>query len=154
MAFEQRLLAFERVVLPNDDTPDPIEQNRAAAHRTRRQRRVERRLAVYRRRLAAGILERVHLSVQHRAAVLYSAVVSPSDDLALRHDHRSDWDATFAETQLRLGDGRRQKWIAGHAVAARIASYSKTFGPRGASWAIVVIALARVRARRGAPRAH
>src|SRR5213083_811372 len=44
---EEALLTQKRLVLPNDDAPDPIQQNRAAAHRARRQRRVERCLAVH-----------------------------------------------------------------------------------------------------------
>src|SRR3989442_2176354 len=87
--------------------------------------------------------------MQHGAAFLHSAIVPAPDDFAPRHDHRSDGNAAFAEPLFRFGDGRREEWIGRHAVAARIASYSNTFGPRGASCAIVTIARSTVAAFMG-----
>ena len=68
------------------------------------------------------------------------------DDPALPHDHGADRNAAFAQPLFRFGDGGGEEWIAGHTVVARIASYSNTLGPRGASCAIVTIARATVAA--------
>src|SRR5439155_412518 len=114
-----------------------------------RERGVQRRLAVHRGRLTAGILERVHLRVQHRAALLDASVVPAPDDLPLSHDYRSDRDAALTQSLFCFGDGRREERIGVHLVAARIASYSNTLGPRGASFAMPTIARATVAARMG-----
>ncbi len=72
--------------------------------------------------------------------------MAATDDPALGHDHGSDRNAAFAQALFRFGDGRGEQRITGHAVLARIASYSNTLGPRGASRAIVTIARATVAA--------
>src|SRR5439155_1703424 len=65
-----RFLARERAVLAGDHVRDAVQQDCAAAHRARREGRVEHRRAVDGRGLASGILERVHLAVQNRASAL------------------------------------------------------------------------------------
>src|SRR5438034_9624528 len=73
---EQLFLAEEGLILADDNARDAIEKDRPRAHRARRERRVEHRLALYRRLLATGVLEVVHLAVQHRASSLYPPVVT------------------------------------------------------------------------------
>ena len=65
-----------------------------------------------------------------------------AQDLAARYEHRSDRDSSLSQALLGLGDRGRKQWIGSHRAAAIMASYSNTFGPRGASSAIRVIARA------------
>src|SRR6056297_2550755 len=69
---QQRFLAHERAVVADDDARNAVEQDRATAHGARRQRRVQRGLAIDARRLPPGVLQRVHLAVQYHAALLDS----------------------------------------------------------------------------------
>src|SRR5262249_29881714 len=94
----------ERLVLADDDGADAVEQNRAAAHRARRERRVDNRLAIDRRRLPAGVLESVHLAMQHGAAALHASIVSASDDAAAVDDDGTDRNAAFATSGMGLLD--------------------------------------------------
>src|SRR6185503_6014547 len=108
---------------------------------------IERRVAVHGGGLAAGVLERVHFSVQDRAAFLDAPIVSSSEDLPLPHDDRADRDPSLAQTLLGFLNRGGEKLIAGHeARFARMPSYSQTFGPRGASRAMRTIARATSRA--------
>ena len=93
---EQLLLANESLVLADDDPRNAVEKNRAAAHRTRRQRRVHHRLAIDSRGLPPGVLERIHFAVQDRAALLHAAIVSSPDDAAAMDEHRADRNPALA----------------------------------------------------------
>src|SRR5690349_9624488 len=73
-ALQPRFLAHERTVLADHHARDAVQRDRAAAHRARRQGRVDHALAIHLRRVAPRVLERVHLAVQDRAALLHAAV--------------------------------------------------------------------------------
>src|SRR6266545_4309749 len=149
---QQRLFPAKRLVLANDDALNAVQQNRAAAHGAGRERGVERRVAIDGRGLAAGVFERIHLAMQHRAAVLHSAVVTATDDLALSNDDRADRNAALAQALLGFGDGGGQERVGTQApdpALAIIASYSNTLGPSGASRARLTMARATVSARIG-----
>src|SRR5512139_2808306 len=92
---QQGFFAGEGAVLADDHLGNAVQQDGAAAHRARRQGGVEHRLAVHAGGLAAGVLQRVHLGVQDRAAALHAAVVPAADDTPLVHDDRSDRDAAL-----------------------------------------------------------
>jgi len=73
-----------------------------------------------------------------------------ADDLAASDDHRADRNPALAQALLGLRDRGGEKRIAAQERAlAIIASYSNTFGPRGASRARFTIARATVSARIG-----
>jgi len=81
---------------------------------------------------------------------LDSAIVPAADDLAAGDDHRADRNPALPQPLLGLGDRGGEKRIAAQDRAlAIIASYSNTFGPRGASRARLTIARATVSARIG-----
>ena len=96
----------ERPVLADDHPRDAVEENRAAAHRARRERRVDRALAVDAGRLAAGVLERVHLAVQDRAALLHAAVVAAAEDRARGARAPSRWGCRPRRSPARLPRSR------------------------------------------------
>ena len=87
-----------RLVLADDHAWNTVEKNGAAAHGTRRQRRVHHRFAIHRRRLTTRLLERVHLSVQHRAPALDPPIVAAPDDAATVNEDRADRNSPFAFT--------------------------------------------------------
>ena len=99
--------------LLDDHARDAVQRDRAAAHRARRQGRVDHALAIHLRRVAPRVLERVHLAVQDRAALLHAAVVAAADDASLVHDHRTDRDAAFGEARLRFVDRGLEERIHG-----------------------------------------
>ena len=73
-----------------------------------------------------------------------------ADHLAASDDHRADRNPALARAQLGLRDRGIEKRIGAQAPALTIiASYSNTFGPRGASRARLTIARATVAARIG-----
>src|SRR5215831_5262275 len=92
---QQLLLTHERLVLADHDGADAVKQNRAAAHRAGRERRVDDGVAIHRGRLTSSVLERIHLAVQHRAAALHAAIVSTTDDASAMDDDRADRDAAL-----------------------------------------------------------
>src|SRR5438034_4474432 len=106
-----RFLARERAVLAGDHVRDAVQQDRAAAHRARRQGRVEHRRAVDGRGLASGILERVHLAVQNRAPALDPAVVAATDDAAVVHEHGSNRNPALAQSLLGFFDRRADEIV-------------------------------------------
>src|ERR1041385_5103377 len=82
-------------ILTDDDAWDPIQQNCARAHGTRRERGIQNAFAIKGCRLAAGVFQRVHFSVQNTAAFLHATVVPTPNDSIVVHNHRADGDATF-----------------------------------------------------------
>lgn len=73
--------------------------------------------------------------------------MTAANDDAVRYDHRADRNPALAQSVLRLSDRGLQKRIGAHVrILAIIASYSKMFGPSGASWAMLTIARATVSA--------
>src|ERR1043165_6081973 len=81
---EELLLAEERLVLADHHARDAVEQDRAAAHRARRERRVEDALAVHGGGAAAGVFEGVHLAVEDRAAALHARRLWPRPRISPR----------------------------------------------------------------------
>jgi hypothetical protein len=59
-------------------------------------------LAVNSRWLPAGILQRIHLAMQYRTALLNSAVMTATDDPALEYQDRTNRDTPFIQSHLRL----------------------------------------------------
>src|SRR2546425_7418899 len=108
---EQLFLAEEGLILADDDARDAVQKDRPRAHRTWRERRVEHRLAVDRRRLAAGVLQGIHLAVQHRASSLHPPVVTAADDASSMNDRRTDRNAAFLQSLLRLFDRGLHEWV-------------------------------------------
>ena len=111
---EEIFLAHERAVLADDDVRDAVEEDGAGAHRAGRQRRVEDGGAIDRRRQPAGVLERIHLAVQDRAALLDPPVVAAPEDAPVVDEHRADRDAAFAAARGSFVDRGAQVGI-GHA---------------------------------------
>src|SRR5712691_11385972 len=109
--FEELLLAEEGLVLTDDDARDAVEENRAAAHRARRKRRVQDRVAIHGRRMSSRILEGVHLPVQDGAPLLHTAIVTSAEHPAAVHDHRSDRDAALPPSLLGLLDRRPHECV-------------------------------------------
>ena len=99
------LLAHERSVLADHDLGNPVEQNRPAAHRAGRERRVERALAIHRRRLPPGPLQGVHLRVEHHASRLLPPVVPAPENAILVDQDRADRNAAFLEAEAGFVEG-------------------------------------------------
>src|SRR5262245_24018273 len=74
------LFAAKRLALADHDARNAVQHDRARTHGARRKRRVHRALAIDRGGLTAGALERVHFSMQHRAALLDPSIVAAPDD--------------------------------------------------------------------------
>ena len=108
---QKRFLAHERLVLAYDNVRDAVEQNRAAAHRARRKRRIHDALAIHRRGLPAGTFESVHFAVEHRAALLDSAVVAAAENRAAMHEHGADGNTPFPKAGSGFLDGGSKKCI-------------------------------------------
>ena len=62
-------------------------------------------------RLATGILECIHFSMQNRAAFLNPAVMSRTYDSALVNDHRAYRNTTFAQAFLSLFERCFEKFV-------------------------------------------
>src|SRR4051812_20375209 len=82
---KELLLSEERLVLANDDPGDSVEQDCAAAHRARRERRVQRGFAIDASRQPSGILERIHLAVQNGTSLLDAAIMATAQDASFMH---------------------------------------------------------------------
>ena len=82
---QQCLFAEERAVLADHDARNAVEEDRATAHGAGRQRRVQRARPVDRSRLPARPLERIHLAVQRRAALLDPPVVTAAENARLNN---------------------------------------------------------------------
>src|SRR4051812_10570473 len=72
---EMIFAAHERHVLPDHDLRDLVEQDRAAAHRARGERGVNRAAFIDGSLLASGVFEAVHFPVMNYAAVLHPLIV-------------------------------------------------------------------------------
>src|SRR4051812_31767469 len=77
---EECLFAHERQVSADDHMRDSIEEDRSGTHRAWRKSRIEHAFAVDRRRPSSGAVERIHLAVQDRTALLHTSVVAGADD--------------------------------------------------------------------------
>src|SRR5262252_8143709 len=99
---QKLFLAEEGPVLADDDPRNAVEENRSAAHRAGRERRVDRALAIDLRRAPAGVLERVHLAVEHDAPALHPPIVPAPEDASAMDEHRTDGNPALG---LALGQG-------------------------------------------------
>src|SRR5688572_949187 len=117
---EQLLFAEERLVLPDNDARDPIQQNRAATHRAGRKRGVERRFAIDGSGQATGVLERIHLAVQNGAPALDSAVMSTAQDAPVMYQNRPNGNAAFAKSLFGFLDGSFEKPVRLHSTEVPI----------------------------------
>jgi uncharacterized protein (TIGR00730 family) len=97
---QQRLLAHEAAVLPDDHPRDPVKEDRAGTHRARRKSGVERAVAVNAGRLAAGVLQGVHFAVENGTALLDASIVAAADDLALVGDDAANRNAALGQTTV------------------------------------------------------
>ncbi|KAF4135849.1 hypothetical protein GN958_ATG09203 [Phytophthora infestans] len=88
-------------------------QHSSAAHVARTQRRVERGTRVVGGRESSGVLEAVHLGVQHGTATLNAAVVAARSDFVVDLKHRADGDAPLAQAQLGLVNCSLEKRVHG-----------------------------------------
>src|SRR5207247_9779029 len=96
-------------ILSNDDIGDAVEHDRAAAHGTWRERRIDRAGAVHACGPSSRVLERVHFAVQDGAATLDSSIVAPADDLILIYEHGTDWNAAFRQPLPRFVNRRLEE---------------------------------------------
>src|SRR5258705_10348463 len=101
-AAQKVFLAKKRPVLAYDDPRDAVEENAPAAHRARGERRVDRAFAVDAGGLAARVLERGHLPVEDRAALLHATVVAAAEDPSPVHGHRADGEPPPVQTHIRF----------------------------------------------------
>src|ERR1043165_6146045 len=99
------LRAFECDVFADDHPRDSVKQDRATAHRTRAECRVNRAATIDRGRLAAGVFQAIHFGVVNDAAALHALVVTAPNDLAVEHEHRADGNAAFREALASFVDG-------------------------------------------------
>src|SRR6266545_2058905 len=111
---QQILLSPECLILPDDDVSDAVEENRAAAHRARRERRIHDAVSIDGGRSTACVLERVHLAMKDRATLLNAPIVSaPEDDTAM-DERGADRNAALSESTFSFFNRREQKWIHAH----------------------------------------
>src|SRR5262250_528773 len=101
---QKLFLAEEGPVLADDDPRNAVEENRSAAHRAGRERRVDRALAIDLRRAPAGILERVHLAVEHDAPALHPPIVPAPEDVPAMDEYGADGNPTLGQATLGLLD--------------------------------------------------
>ena len=116
--------------LTYDHPRDPVQQNRTGAHVARRQRAVERGSSVLIGAQATGVLETVHLGMEHRRTLLNPLVVAPPDDVAVDDEDRPDRYSTLGSAEDGFVDGgrtcARRTWIeaSAHRVVAKCATRS------------------------------
>src|SRR5439155_5833768 len=106
---QQRFLTHERVILADHYVWNAVKEDRAGAHRARRERRVHHAFAIHRCELTTRALERVHLAVQDGAALLHTAIVATAEHAIAMHEHRADRNASFSEAALGLLDRDGEK---------------------------------------------
>jgi hypothetical protein len=93
-------------MLADDDARDLVEDRGAGAHRARRERRVERALAIDACRQAAGPLEAVGLAVADHTALLHAPVPSNGEHLAAMHECGADRHPALVPPDACLLDGQ------------------------------------------------
>ena len=98
-------------IFTNDDSGNLVEQRRAAAHGTGRERGIKGATRIDRCLLPAGILETIHFRMTNHTAFLHALVVSASDDFSIKDEHRSDRNAAGGEPLFRLLNRRVKEWI-------------------------------------------
>jgi hypothetical protein len=96
----------ESFVLTGNHARDFIEHDRAAAHGAGRESRIERAVAIYAGREAAGVAQAIHLAVIDGAAGLHASVVAAANDAAFVHQYRADGNAAFGKAFPGLFDSR------------------------------------------------
>src|SRR5215510_14441654 len=101
---QELFLAEEGPVLADDDARDAVEENRAAAHGAGRECRVDRALTIDLRGGPAGVLERVHLAVEHDAAALHPPIVLAPEDAPAMDEHGADGNPALGQAALSLLD--------------------------------------------------
>ncbi len=106
--------AQERSILANYDARDFIQNDGAATHGARRERRIDRALGVHRGGQASGVAQAVGFSVINRTAGLDAAVVALPDYFSIVNQDRSDRNSSFGEALARLFNRRLQKRIFFH----------------------------------------
>ncbi len=100
---------LERPVLTDDNPRNLVEQRSPTAHIARRQGRIQRRPLIISCMQPTGVLKAIHLRVENRTAILNSAVVPATCDLAVDHQDRSDRDAAFFQPDSGFFDRRFKK---------------------------------------------
>jgi uncharacterized protein len=115
---KQGFLAEKRLILADDHSRNTVEQDCPAAHGARRQRRVDRAFPIHARRLAAGILERIHLAVQYNTSLLHATIVTSAKHVASMHQHRADGDSTLLQTPPRFLDCNLHEFV--HKIPPRV----------------------------------
>src|SRR5262249_10218341 len=104
---QEILVPTKRTVLADDDVRNAVEKNRAAAHRTRRQRRVHDTVPVNARRQPPGALERIHFTVEDGTPLLNAAIVTATGNHPLMDQNRADRNPAFASPAFGLLDSRQ-----------------------------------------------
>lgn len=103
----------ESFVFADDDLRDSVEQDGAAAHGTRRQRRIDGAATVYGRRQAARVFQTVHFRMVDHAGVLHAAVVTTADDLSVENQDRTDGNPSFGASRAGFFDGGFHEGVRG-----------------------------------------
>ena len=103
--------AAKRSILTDNDRRYAIQQNCATAHIAGRQRRVQRRTAIFRRCEATRIFQAIHFRMQDGAASLRALIVAAADDLAINNQHRSNRNAASLPTFAGLCNRSHKKLI-------------------------------------------
>src|SRR5690606_3438839 len=111
---EQALRGGERTVLADHHAGDPVQQDRARAEMARRQRRIERRLAVHPGGQTSRVLQAVGLPVPDRAALLHPPVAPDAEHLAIRHQRRADRDPALGQADAGLLDRQTHVPVVAH----------------------------------------
>lgn len=91
-------------VLPHDDVPNSVEDNRTAAHWAWRKRRINLAALVSRRAQPARVLQAIHLRMMNDAAFLHALVASCANDFAVTQKHGTYGDPALRKTVARLDD--------------------------------------------------
>ncbi len=95
----------ESGVFSGDDTGNLVKNGCARTHGAGGEGGVEGASAIDTGREAASIFNGIHFSVEDGAAALDSAIVPPSDDLTVVHEHGADGDASLTQAETGFFDG-------------------------------------------------
>lgn len=87
------LEAFEILTFRHDHAGNAELDDGASAHHAGAERGIARDVLVG--ALPPGVLDRVHLAMQDRIALLHATIMATADDLAVAHQHRADRDTAF-----------------------------------------------------------